>query len=55
MTICTTMCDHVHDSTTRYDRRRKLLAFLLVCPTCGTEKVVETLQYEPRFERHPTL
>jgi hypothetical protein len=53
MTIRTTMCDHLHDSTTRYDRQRKLLAFFLVCPSCGTEKVVQSVQYEPRFEPHP--
>jgi hypothetical protein len=46
-------CDHLHESTTRYDRHEKRLTFLLVCPTCGTEKVVETLHYEPRFEPHP--
>jgi hypothetical protein len=43
-------CDHLHDSTTRYDRDRKVLTFLLVCPVCHTEKVVETQRYEPRFE-----
>jgi hypothetical protein len=46
-------CDHLHDSTTRYDRERKVLTFLLVCPVCGTEKVVETQRYEPRFEPSP--
>jgi hypothetical protein len=46
-------CDHLHESTTRYDRHEKRLSFLLVCPTCGTENVVETLRYEPRFEPHP--
>jgi hypothetical protein len=43
-------CDHVHDSTTRYDHDRKLLTFLLVCPACGTERVMETQHYEPRFQ-----
>jgi hypothetical protein len=43
-------CGHLHDTTTRYDHAQKQLAFLLVCPTCGTEKVIETLSYEPRFE-----
>jgi hypothetical protein len=42
------MCGHIHDTTTRYDRAERLLTFLLVCPVCGTEKVVETLDYEPR-------
>jgi hypothetical protein len=42
------MCDHLHDSTTRYDAGAKVLTFLLVCRTCGTERTVETLEYEPR-------
>jgi hypothetical protein len=46
-------CDHLHDTTTRYDPVGKVLTFLLVCPACGTEKVVETRPYEPRFEPHP--
>jgi hypothetical protein len=49
-------CGHIHDTTTRYDVARKLLTFLLVCPACDTEKVLETLDYEPRFEpRHATV
>jgi hypothetical protein len=43
-------CDHLHDTTSRYNPGEKLLTFLLVCPVCGTEKIVETLRYEPRFE-----
>jgi hypothetical protein len=43
-------CDHLHDTTSRYDHARKHLTFLLVCEACGTEKVVVTLPYEPRFE-----
>ena len=43
------MCDHLCDTTTRYDSDHKLLTFLLVCPVCLTEKVVETLAYEPNF------
>jgi hypothetical protein len=46
-------CDHLHDTTTRYDHVRKRLTFLLVCADCGTESVVETLSYEPRFESSP--
>jgi hypothetical protein len=42
-------CDHLHDSTSRYDHERKQLTFLLVCPMCGTERVVDTIAYEPRF------
>jgi len=47
-------CEHFHDTTTRYDHDRKLLTFLLVCPVCGTEKVIETMDYEPRFEPLPS-
>jgi hypothetical protein len=46
-------CDHMHESTTRYNRHEKRLTFLLVCWTCGIEKVVETVHYQPRFEPHP--
>ena len=42
------MCEHLHHSTSRYDAAAKVLTFLLVCPTCGIERVVETLDYEPR-------
>ena len=47
-------CGHLHDTTTRYDHDRKLLHFLLICPTCGTEKVIETQPYEPRFTPQAT-
>jgi hypothetical protein len=43
-------CDHLHDSTSRYDRAAKRLDFLLVCPVCKTEKLIHSLEYEPRFE-----
>jgi hypothetical protein len=43
-------CDHMHESTSRYDPARKLLSFLLVCPTCRTEKVIHTQPYEPRYQ-----
>jgi hypothetical protein len=46
-------CEHLHDTTTRYEPVEKLLTFLLVCPVCSTEKVIETRRYEPRFESHP--
>jgi DNA-binding CsgD family transcriptional regulator len=46
-------CDHMHDTTTRYDHVKKLLSFLLVCPVCGTEKLVETKPYAPHFTPHP--
>jgi hypothetical protein len=45
-------CDHLHESTSRYDRAAKLLTFLLICPVCQTEKVIETRDYVPRFEPH---
>jgi hypothetical protein len=42
------MCQHLHNSTSRYDAAEKVMTLLLVCPTCGIERVVETLEYEPR-------
>jgi hypothetical protein len=42
------MCDHLQDSTSRYDAAEKVLTFLLVCQICGIERVVETVEYEPR-------
>jgi hypothetical protein len=45
------MCDHLFDTTTRYDRRRKLLTFLMFCPVCRTERIVESVAYEPLFTR----
>jgi hypothetical protein len=29
------------------------MSFVLVCPVCRTEKVVETQYYEPRFKPYP--
>jgi hypothetical protein len=43
------MCDHLFDTTSHYETATKLLTFLLVCPVCGIEKVVETIEYEPNF------
>ena len=45
-------CDHLHDSTSRYDRETKQLTFLLVCPVCRTERVVDSIPYEPHFKPH---
>jgi hypothetical protein len=45
------MCDHLFETTSRYDGERKVLTFLLFCPTCGTEQIVETLRYEPAFKQ----
>jgi hypothetical protein len=44
-------CDHLHDTTSRYDHAEKVLSFLLVCHACETEKVILTVPYEPRFEQ----
>ena len=46
-------CDHLHETTTRYDHDQKVLTFLLVCPVCRTEKVIERRHYEPRFRPLP--
>jgi hypothetical protein len=46
-------CDHLCDTTTRYDHEKKLLHFLLICPECRTERLIETVPYEPRFEPNP--
>jgi hypothetical protein len=43
-------CDHVHETTSRYDHAVRRLQLLLVCPVCKTEKVIHDLAYEPRFE-----
>ena len=49
------MCDHLFDTTSRYDRRHRLLTFVLFCPTCETETVVETLLYAPAFRQRDVL
>jgi predicted LPLAT superfamily acyltransferase len=49
------VCGHVHDTTSRYDHDHKRLSFLLVCPVCATETVIETLDYEPHFEPLATV
>ena len=46
------MCEHLCDTTSRYDRGQKELSFLLVCALCGTEELVEAIQYEPRFAEY---
>jgi hypothetical protein len=46
-------CDHLHESTSRYDHVEKTLTFLLVCPVCRTEKVMRVQHYEPSFRPHP--
>jgi hypothetical protein len=46
------MCDHLYESTSRYDAARKLLTFLLVCPVCEIEEIVQTMEYAPRFTAH---
>jgi hypothetical protein len=42
-------CEHLCDTTSRYDHGQTELSFLLVCVLCGTEELVETIRYEPRF------
>ena len=49
---CPARCDHLHDSTSRYDHEAKRLTFLLVCPVCRTERVVDSIPYEPQFTPH---
>ncbi|HEY2603018.1 MAG TPA: hypothetical protein VGI67_15785 [Thermoleophilaceae bacterium] len=46
------MCEHLYDSTSRYDADRKLLTFLLVCPVCEIEEIVQTLEYAPTPKAH---
>jgi hypothetical protein len=48
------MCDHLHDTTTRYDPIEEVLTFLLICPVCRTESVLEKRHYAPRFQPTPT-
>lgn len=43
-------CEHLRDTTTRYDHAAKRLDFFLFCPVCRTAKLVHSLDYEPRFE-----
>jgi hypothetical protein len=43
-------CQHLHETTTRYDKARKLLTFLLVCRVCDAERVVDIVRYEPHFQ-----
>jgi hypothetical protein len=45
-------CDHLHDTTTRYNHDQKLLTFVRVCHACGTEELIDTLPYEPQFKPH---
>jgi len=43
-------CDEFQETTTRYDREAKRLDFFLFCPRCRTARLIESLDYEPRFE-----
>lgn len=49
------MCDHLYDSTSRYDAATKRLSFLLVCPVCHIEQLVESFEYEPNFIPRATV
>jgi hypothetical protein len=42
-------CEHLHETTTRYDRQAKRLDFFLVCSACRTAKLLHSLDYAPRF------
>jgi hypothetical protein len=44
------MCDHLHESTSRYDHDAKVLTLMLVCRICRIENVVEMISYEPRLK-----
>jgi hypothetical protein len=46
------MCDHLYETTSHYDADRKLLSFLLVCPACEIEEIVQTIEYAPKFEAY---
>jgi hypothetical protein len=48
-------CDHLHETTSRYDHGEKLMALLLVCPVCGTERIIHRLRYEPSPAHTPTV
>ena len=50
MTTIECTCDTLYDTTSRYDPVEKELTFLLVCPVCGMEAVVESQHYEPHFQ-----
>jgi hypothetical protein len=41
------MCEHLKETSSRYDAAKKVLTFVLVCRICGTERVVRRLTYEP--------
>jgi hypothetical protein len=45
------MCDHLFETTSRYNHEREVLTFVLFCPVCETETVVETFRYAPAFRR----
>jgi hypothetical protein len=49
------MCDHLFDTTSRYDPERELLTFLLFCPACETETLVERLRYAAAFRQRDAL
>jgi hypothetical protein len=49
------MCDHLFETTSRYDHEREVLTFLLFCPACETETVVDTLRYAPAFRQRDAV
>ena len=40
----TLMCDHLYETTSPYETATQVLTFLLVCPICCVEEVVDTLE-----------
>ena len=42
-------CEHLCETTSRYDHAEKELSFLLLCAVCGTEQLIDRIRYEPRF------
>ena len=42
-------CGQFHETRTRYDHELGLLSFLLSCPVCSIERLVECVLYTPRF------
>jgi len=48
-------CEHFHETITRYDYESRHLTSLVICRTCGLEKVVATQYYEPHYEPTPQI
>ena len=47
------MCEHAgyFSGTTRYDRRRKVMRYVVTCDGCGAEmREIESESYQPQFD-----